>query len=131
MIDTEELPPPSLAVKLSDEVTYSALCRLHEIGKSVKPCRWDGMNLLAHQSAAAAAGYVAGVRHERKRQRQKATAGKQPTPQNITGQEMKLLTAWRMIGNADRKLIFKMAQYWQKEAQKEKAAQCCNTERPK
>lgn len=40
MIDTEELPPPSLAVKLSDEVTYSALCRLHEIGKSVKPCKW-------------------------------------------------------------------------------------------
>lgn len=122
MIDTEELPPPPLAVKLSDEVTYTALCRLHEIGKSVKPCRWDGMNLLAHQSAAAAAGYVAGVRHERNRQRQKATAGKQPTPENITGQELELLAAWRMIGDADRKLIFKMAKYWQKEAQKEKAA---------
>lgn len=131
MIDAEELPPPPLAVKLSDEVTYTALCRLHEIGKSVKPCRWDGMNLLAHQSAAASAGYVAGVRHERKRQRQKAIAGKQPTPQNITGQEMELLAAWRMIGDADKKLIFKMAKYWQKEAQKEKAAQCCNTERPK
>lgn len=122
MIDTEELPPPALAVKLSDEVTYSALCRLHEIGKSVKPYRWGEMSLLAHQSAAAAAGYVAGVRHERKRQRQKATAGKQPAPQNITGQEMELLAAWRMIGDADKKLIFKMAKYWQKEAQKEKAA---------
>lgn len=120
MIDTEELPPPSLAVKLSDEVTYSALCRLHEIGKNVKPCRWGEMSLLAHQLAAAAAGYVAGVRHERKRQRQKATAGKQPTAQNITGQEMELLAAWRMIGDADKKLIFKMAKYWQKEAQKEK-----------
>lgn len=120
MIDTNELPPPSLAVKLADEVTYSALCRLHEIGKSVKPCRWGGMSLLAHQSAAAAAGYVAGVRHERKRQRQKATAGKLPTPQNITGQELELLQAWRMIGAEDKKLIFKMAKDWQKEAQKEK-----------
>ena len=120
MIDTEELPPPSLAVKLSDEVTYSALCRLHEIGKSVKPSKWGDISLLSHQAAAAAAGYVAGVRHERKRQRQKATAGKQPTAQNITGQEMELLAAWRMIGDADKKLIFKMAKYWQKEAQKEK-----------
>lgn len=118
MIDTEELPPPSLAVKLGDEVTYSALCRLHEIGKSVKPCRWEEMSLLAHQSAAAAAGYVAGVRHERKRQRKKATS-KPPAPGNITGQEMELLAAWRMIGDADKKLIFKMAKYWQKEAQKE------------
>lgn len=122
MIDTEELPPPSLAVKLSDEVTYSALCRLHDIGKSVKPSRWGDMSLLSHQAAAAAAGYVAGVRHERKRQRQKATAGKLPAPGNITGQEMELLAAWRMIGDADKKLIFKMAKYWQKEAQKEKAA---------
>lgn len=120
MIDTEELPPPSLAVKLSDEVTYSALCRLHEIGKSVKPSKWGDMFLLSHQAAAAAAGYVAGVRHERKRQLQKATAGKHPMPQNITGQEMELLAAWRMIGDADKKLIFKMAKYWQKEAQKEK-----------
>ena len=120
MIDTEELPPPSLAVKLSDEVTYSALCRLHEIGKSVKPSRWGNMSLLSHQAAAAAAGYVAGVRHERKRQRRKATAGKQPEPENITGQELELLAAWRMIGDADKKLIFKMAKYWQKEAQKEK-----------
>lgn len=71
MIDTEELPPPSLAVKLGDEVTCSALCRLHEIGKSVKPSKWGDISLLAHQSAAVAAGYVAGVRHERKRQRQK------------------------------------------------------------
>lgn len=117
MIDAEDLPPPSLAVKLSDEVTYSALCRLHEIGKSVKPSKWGDISLLSHQ---AAAGYVAGVRHERKRQRQKATAGKQPTAQNITGQEMELLAAWRMIGDADKKLIFKMAKYWQKEAQKEK-----------
>lgn len=55
MIDTEELPPPSLAVKLGDFVTYSALCRLHAIGKSVKPSKWSDISLLAHQSAAACA----------------------------------------------------------------------------
>lgn len=94
MIDTEELPPPSLAVKLGDFVTYSALCRLHAIGKSVKPSKWGDISLLAHQSAAVAAGYVAGVRHERKRQRQKATS-KPLAPGNITGQELELLAALR------------------------------------
>lgn len=119
MIDTNELPPPSLAVKLSDEVTYSALCRLHAIGKSVKPSKWGDISLLSHQ-AAAAAGYVAGVRHERKRQRQKATAEKQLAPGNITGQEMELLAAWRMIGDADKAYIFRFAKYMAKTAQKEK-----------
>lgn len=120
MIDTEELPPPSLAVKLSDEVTYSALCRLHEIGKSVKPSKWGDISLLAHQSAAVAAGYVAGVRHERKRQRQKATAGKQPTAQNITGQELELLAALRQLADADRTYIFQFAKYMRKQKEKEK-----------
>lgn len=120
MIDTEELPPPSLAVKLGDFVTYSASCRLHEIGKSVKPSKWGDISLLSHQAAAAAAGYVAGVRHERKRQRQKATAGKQPAPENITGQELELLQAWRMISDADRAYIFRFAKYMAKTAQKEK-----------
>lgn len=119
MIDTEELPPPSLAVKLSDKVTYSALCRLHDIGKSVKPSKRGEMSLLAHQVAAAAAGYVAGVRHERKRQRQKATS-KPLAPGNITGQEMELLAAWRMIGDADKAYIFRFAKYMAKTAQKEK-----------
>ncbi|WP_419073702.1 hypothetical protein [Phascolarctobacterium succinatutens] len=119
MIDTEELPPPSLAVKLGDFVTYSALCRLHAIGKSVKPSKWGDISLLAHQSAAAAAGYVAGVRHERKRQRQKATS-KPLAPGNITGQELELLQAWRMIGDADRAYIFRFAKYMAKTAQKEK-----------
>lgn len=118
MIDTEELPPPSLAVKLGDFVTYSALFRLHEIGKSVKPSKWGDISLLSHQ-AAAAAGYVAGVRHERNRQRQKATS-KPLAPGNITGQEMELLAAWRMIGDADKSYIFRFAKYMAKTAQKEK-----------
>lgn len=120
MIDTEELPPPSLAVKLGDFVTYSALCRLHAIGKSVKPSKWGDISLLAHQAAAACAGYVAGVRHERKRQRQKATAGKQPTAQNITGQELELLAALRQLADADKAYIFRFAKYMAKTAQKEK-----------
>lgn len=121
MIDTEELPPPSLAVKLSDEVTYSALCRLHEIGESVKPSKRGDISLLSHQTAAAAAGYVAGVRHERKRQRRKATAGKQPAPENITGQELELLAAWRKLADADRAYIFRFAKYMQKQKEKEPA----------
>ena len=78
------------------------------------------MFLLSHQAAAAAAGYVAGVRHERKRQRKKATAGKLPTPQNITGQELELLQALRMIDDADRAYIFRFAKYMAKTAQKKK-----------
>lgn len=120
MIDTEELPPPSLAVKLGDFVTCSALFRLHEIGKSVKPSKWGDISLLSHQAAAAAAGYVAGVRHERKRQRQKATAGKQPTAQNITGQELELLAALRQLADADRTYIFQFAKYMRKQKEKEK-----------
>lgn len=100
MIDTNELPPPSLAVKLADEVTYSALCRLHEIGKSVKPCRWGEMSLLAHQSAAAAAGYVAGVRHERKRQRQK---------HQITDEELALVQAYRITDDSERHFLLNFA----------------------
>lgn len=33
---------------------------------------------------------------------------------------MELLAAWRMIGDADRRYIFQMAKYWQKDAQKRK-----------
>lgn len=119
MIDTEELPPPSLAVKLGDFVTYSALCRLHEIGKSVKPSKWGDISLLSHQAAAVAAGYVAGVRHERKRQRQKATS-KPLAPGNITGQELELLAALRQLADADRTYIFQFAKYMRKQKEKEK-----------
>mgnify|MGYP004500946609 CR=1 FL=1 len=117
MIDTEELPPIELACSLRGYVYYKACLYCMKLLRT---------NLLTQADAyeipltAAVAGYVAGVRHERKRQRQKATTGKLPTPQNITGQELELLQALRMIGDADRKLIFKMAKYWQKEAQKKK-----------
>ena len=60
------------------------------------------------------------MRHERKRQRQKATAGKQPTAQNITGQELELLAALRQLADADKAYIFRFAKYMAKTAQKEK-----------
>ena len=116
MIDTEELPSIALACKLKRYVYYSAAFYCMKLAK-----RLSGAEPYEIPLVAACAGYVAGVRHERKRQRKKATS-KPPAPGNITGQEMELLAAWRMIGDADKKLIFKMAKYWQKEAQKEKAA---------
>lgn len=115
MIDTEELPSIALACKLKRCVYYPAAFYCMKLAKRSQGATWETALL------AASAGYVAGVRHERKRQRKKATS-KPPAPRNITGQEMELLAAWRMIGDADKKLIFKMAKYWQKEAQKEKAA---------
>lgn len=119
MIDAEELPSIELACSLTGQVYYQSYLYCMQIAEK---------NILEQDEphniplAAICAGYVAGVRHERNRQRQKATAGKLPTPQNITGQEMELLAAWRMIRDVDRRTLFKMAKYWQKEAQKEKAA---------
>ena len=113
MIDAEELPSIALACKVKQQAYTDSCLYCFNLAERSQGKSWETALL------AAAAGYVAGVRHERKRQRQKATAEKQPAPENITGQELELLAAWRMIGDADKKLIFKMAKYWQKEAQKE------------
>lgn len=113
MIDAEELPSIALACRVRQQARIVSGLYCMKLAKRSQGATWETALL------AASAGYVAGVRHERKRQRQKATAGKQPLPENITGQELELLAAWRMIGDADKKLIFKMAKYWQKEAQKE------------
>ena len=114
MIDAEELPTIALACRIKEETYYPAAFYCMNLAKRSQGAEWETA------LEAACAGYVAGVRHERKRQRRKATAGKLPTPQNITGQELELLQAWRMIGDADRAYIFKMAKYWQKDAQKKK-----------
>ena len=117
MINAEDLPPIELACRLRNR-TYSDACRYClELADSTLLAQdepWDKL------LAAACAGYVAGVRHERKRQRQKATAGKLPTSQNITGQELELLAAWRMIGAEYKAYIFRFAKYMAKTAQKEK-----------
>lgn len=115
MIDTEELPSIALACKLKGYVCYPAAFYCMKLAK-----RLPGAEPYEIPLVAACAGYVAGVRHERKRQRQKATAGKLPTPENITGQEMELLAAWRQLADADRTYIFQFAKYMAKTAQKEK-----------
>ena len=117
MIDAEGLPSIELACRLRNR-TYSDACRycleLADSTLLTQDETWDKL------LAAVCAGYVAGVRHERQRQRQKATAGKLPTSQNITGQELELLQALRMIGDADRAYIFRFAKYMAKTAQKKK-----------
>lgn len=118
MINAEELPSIELACRLRNR-TYSDACRYClELADSTLLAQdepWDKL------LAAAAAGYVAGVRHERKRQRRKATAGKQPAPENNTGQELELLAAWRKLADADRAYIFQFAKYMQKQKEKEPA----------
>lgn len=124
MIDAEDLPSIELACRLRDE-TFSDTCSYcFNLANSTLLAQDETWEKLL---AAVCAGYVAGVRHERKRQRQKATAGKLPTPQNITGQELELLTAWRMIDDTNRRYIFSFAKYWRKDAQKKRACRRCHT----
>lgn len=116
MIDTEELPSIEIACRLRNR-TYSDTCRycaeLADSNLLAQTEPWDKL------LAAACAGYVAGVRHERRRQRQKA-ASQQPAPNNITGQELELLTAWRTLADVDRRYFFEFIKYKQKAAQKRK-----------
>lgn len=78
MIDAEELPSIELACSLTGHVYYQTYFYCMQIAEK---------NILEQDEphniplAAICAGYIAGVRHERKRQRQKATAG------NITGKK--------------------------------------------
>ena len=114
MIDAEELPSIALAYKVGLKA-YTDTCRYcFNLAEQSQDSIWETALL------AAAAGYVAGVRHERKRQRQKATAGKQSAPENITGQELELLAAWRKLANADRRYYFEIMKSKHKAAQKEK-----------
>lgn len=115
MIDTEELPSIALAYKVQQRAYIDSCRYCFNLTKRSQGATWETALL------AASAGYVAGVRHERKRQRQKATAGKQPAPENITGQELELLAAWRKLADADRAYIFQFAKYMQKQKEKEPA----------
>lgn len=116
MIDAEDLPSIELACRLRNR-TYSDTCsyclKLADSNLLEQDETWDKL------LAAVCAGYVAGVRHERKRQRRKA-AKKQAAPENITGQELELLTAWRTLADADRRCFFEFMKYKQKAAQKRK-----------
>lgn len=120
MIDVKDLPSIELACRLSEETSFEACIYCMKIAKRSKDATWEQDATWETAVLAASAGYVAGVRHERKRQRQKATAGKQPTAQNITGQELELLAALRQLADADRTYIFQFAKYMRKQKEKEK-----------
>lgn len=120
MIDVKDLPSIELACRLSEETSFEACIYCMKIAKRSKDATWEQDATWETAVLAASAGYVAGVRHERKRQRQKATAGKQPAPGNITGQELELLAALRQLADADRTYIFQFAKYMRKQKEKEK-----------
>lgn len=124
MINAEDLPSIELACRLRNR-TFSDTCsyclELADSTLLAQDETWDKL------LAAVCAGYVAGVRHERKRQRQKATAGKLPTHQNITGQEMALLHDLPLLDDADRQYIFSFAKHMAITAQKKRACRRCHT----
>lgn len=72
MIDAEELPPIELACSLTGQVYYQSYFYCMQIIEKNILERDEPHNI---PLTAMCAGYIAGVRHERKRQRQKATAG--------------------------------------------------------
>lgn len=95
MIDAEDLPSIELACRLRNR-TYSDACRycleLADSNLLAQDEPWD--NLLA----AACAGYVAGVRHERKRQRQK---------HQLSEDELTLVKAYRIANDSERRFLLK------------------------
>lgn len=97
MIDAEDLPSIELACRLRNR-TYSDACRYClELADSTLLAQdepWDKL------LAAACAGYVAGVRRERKRQRQK---------DQITDEELALVQAYRITDDSERHFLLNFA----------------------
>lgn len=115
-MDVEELPSIALARKVSGQAMLEQCRYCAKITERLQNCQpWE----LA--LASICAGYIAGVRHERKRQRKKTTYNKLLAPENITGQEHELLAAFRAAGDADRAYIFKFAKWAQKEKSRQTA----------
>lgn len=98
MIDAEDLPSIELACRLRNR-TYSDACRYClELADSTLLAQdepWDKL------LAAACAGYVAGVRHERKRQRQK---------HQLTDEELALVKAYRIADDSERRFLLEYAE---------------------
>lgn len=109
MIDAEDLPSIELACRLRNR-TYSDACRycleLADSNLLAQDEPWDKL------LASAVAGYVAGVRHERKRQRQK---------HQITDEELALVQAYRITDDSERHFLLNFAkvtlEYAEKSAQ--------------
>lgn len=98
MIDAEDLPSIELACRLRNR-TYSDACRYClELADSTLLAQdepWDKL------LAAACAGYVAGVRHERKRQRQK---------HQLSEDELALVKAYRIADDSERRFLLDYAE---------------------
>lgn len=108
MIDVEELPSYHKALKISEQITLDCCRYIYNLHKCISLAAWET------SIVAACAGYIAGVRHERKRQRQKAQRNTIFCPANITRQECELLAAFRAADDAERTYIFKFAKWAQK-----------------
>ena len=98
MIDAEDLPSIELACRLRNR-TYSDACRycleLADSNFLAQDEPWDKL------LAAACAGYVAGVRHERKRQRQK---------HHLSEDELALVKAYRIADDSERRFLLDYAE---------------------
>lgn len=109
MIDAEDLPSIELACRLRNR-TYSDACRYClELADSTLLAQdepWDKL------LAAVCAGYVAGVRHERKRQRQK---------RQLSKDELAIVKAYRIADDSERRFLLNFAkvtlEYAEKSAQ--------------
>lgn len=116
MVDVEELPAITLAYKVSGQAMIKECRYCAKITEQLQNCHpWELVLTSIY------AGYIAGVRHERKRQRKKATCNKILAPENITGQERELLAAFRAADDTDRAYIFKFAKWAQKEKSRQTA----------
>lgn len=98
MIDAEDLPSIELACRLRNR-TYSDACRycleLADSNLLAQDEPWDKL------LAAACAGYVAGVRHERKRQRPK---------HQLSEDELTLVKAYRIANDSERRFLLDYAE---------------------
>lgn len=106
MIDVKDLPSIELACRLRNR-TYSDACRYClELADSTLLAQdepWDKL------LAAACAGYVAGVRHERKRQRQK---------RQLSKDELALVKAYRIADDSERRFLLNFAKVMLEYAEK-------------
>lgn len=97
MIDAEDLPSIELACRLRNR-TFSDTCsyclELADSKLLAQDETWDKL------LAAVCAGYVAGVRHERQRQRQK---------HQLSEDELALVKAYRIADDSERRFLLNFA----------------------
>lgn len=106
MIDVKDLPSIELACRLSEETSFEACIYCMKIAKRSKDATWEQDATWETAVLAASAGYVAGVRHERKRQRQK---------RQLSKDELALVKAYRIADDSERRFLLNF--YAEKSAQ--------------